>query len=161
MNQRASFHSLCLSSTGQQTICMHIFRSPRIKWLLLLMGSLRRQTRNPNVVLFWIGWEMRHFLSITTYHSVMSKRRILKHFWMDSWLILSLNRIFTSHGTLLDLSTVDNSSHKVIFTTNYSKLCMSVPSLMQMRLWNFYFWPTTRISMFMRTYSKRWRKPLH
>ena len=58
-----------------KTIGMHIFRSLRTKWLLLLMGSLRRQTRNLNVVLFWIGWEMRHSLSITIYWSVANDKK--------------------------------------------------------------------------------------
>ena len=71
-------------------------------------------------ILNWMGDEAFSYLSQLP-DSVMLKRRILKHFWMDYWFISSLNRMFTSHGTLSDLSTVDNSSHKLIFTTNYSR----------------------------------------
>ena len=38
---------------------------------------------------------------------------------MDFWIISSLNRMFTSHGTPLDLSTVDNSKSQGDF---YNKL---------------------------------------
>ena len=48
---------------------------------------------------------MRSFLSTTIYQSVLMTRRIPKNFWMDFWPISSLNRTFTSHGTLLDLYT--------------------------------------------------------